>query len=373
MVFKINGLCSVVLLSLGLLTFACKGQPTTEDIAADSPSMHQNTLGQPTSDMEGGIMTVFQDRQNNYWFGGSEYGLYRYDGKSLTRYTLEDGLCSHDVLGIQEDKNGNIYFDTPEGVSKFDGQKFRTLPVLLNRGAEHEWQLEPDDLWFRMGWNSAGPYRYDGESLYPLVFPYPPLADTFFAKYPDAPYNPFGIYSIYQDSKGHMWFGTASLGVCRYDGESISWLYEEQMTKIPGGGDFGIRSIIEERGGDFWFCNTRYQYDILPGKRDSLGTNFINYRKEAGVAYLDENEQEDFPYYMSIVEDNEGHLWMATYDEGVWRNDGETLTNYPIKEDGQEVLLFSIYKDRKGGIWVGTHNAGVYRFNGSTFERFRSE
>ncbi len=61
-----------------------------------------------------------------------------------------------------------------------------------------------------MGWDSKrGPYRYDGEHLYHLEFPKTAQADTFHAKYPQATYDPYGIYSMYKDRAGHMWFGTA--------------------------------------------------------------------------------------------------------------------------------------------------------------------
>lgn len=68
-----------------------------------------------------------------------------------------------------------------------------------------------------MGWNKNGPYRYDGKSLYYLEFPETNQADEFYSKYPNASYNPYGIYTLYNDSKGTVWFGTSSLGVYRYD------------------------------------------------------------------------------------------------------------------------------------------------------------
>ena len=61
---------------------------------------------------------------------------------------------------------------------------------------------------------------------------------------------------------------------------------------------------------------------------------------------------------------------MATYDEGVWRNNGKNLLHYPVKDGDKEVLLFSIYLDRQGMLWLGTQGAGVYWFNGEAFVRF---
>jgi ligand-binding sensor domain-containing protein len=78
----------------------------------------------------------------------------------------------------------------------------------------------------------------------------------------------------------------------------------------------------------------------------------------------------EFPFFLSITEDNKGNLWMATYENGVWKYNGKELINYPVKDGETDVLLFTIYKDNKGVLWLGTHNAGVYTFNGHTFEKF---
>ncbi len=355
-------------LIFGILTTisSCNGQNKSESLKTQEKAI---TIGKTVSELYEGITVIYQDKKNNLWFGSK--GVYKYDGENLVLFTIQDGLCSNAILGIQEDKYGNIYFDTPEGVSKFDGGKFITLEVIESDSSKNEWKLESNDLWFRMGWNKNGPYRYDGKSLYYLEFPKTNQADEFYSKYPNASYNPYGIYTLYKDSKGTVWFGTSSLGVCRYDGKSISWLYERHLTETPEGGSFGIRSIIEDKDGYFWFCNTRYRYEILPNSIEKNGTSLINYKVENGIGYSNDNSEIDYPYFMSIVEDNNGDLWMASYEEGVWRNNGKELIHYPIKDGETDVLIFSIYKDNQGTLWLGTHNAGAYKFNGKTFEKFK--
>jgi ligand-binding sensor domain-containing protein len=78
----------------------------------------------------------------------------------------------------------------------------------------------------------------------------------------------------------------------------------------------------------------------------------------------------ELPYYLSAITDNTGHLWMVTYNEGVWKYDGKHLFHYPIKDGETDVLLFTIYKDNSGTLWLGTHNAGAYIFNGHSFQKF---
>ena len=57
-------------------------------------------------------------------------------------------------------------------------------------------------------------YRYDGKSLHRLEFPKTKVGDEHIAKYPrskfpNVKYSPYDVYSIFKDSKGHLWFGTA--------------------------------------------------------------------------------------------------------------------------------------------------------------------
>ena len=267
---------------------------------------------------------------------------------------MKDGLINDHIGGIQEDKSGNIYFDTQEGVSKFDGQTFRTLPV--NNASGNEWKSEPDDLWFKGNWNKNGVYRYDGKNLYLLAFPKNELEEEYYTQFPNTPWSPFGIYTIFKDSKGNIWFGTSNFGIYRFDPHllhtntnvkypdkqtPLRWMYEDHLTNIPGGGSFGIRSIFEDNEGKFWFCNTTYRYTIdteMNAKNDHL-----SYRKEPGMENLKMKEGKDQIYFMSMTEDNEHDLWMLTYEQGVWHYDGTNTTQYIVKDGSKEITLFSIY------------------------------
>jgi len=341
---------------------SCNGQDSNQ-IAEDSFS-EQNvatSIGDTVSNLDKSIFIVFQDKNDNYWFGSDGQGVYRYNGNTIIHYSAKDGLCNDRIREIQEDKSGDIFFTTLDGISKFDGQKFTTLSVVEGK----EWKSEPDDLWFMGEPGKNGPYRYDGESLYHLEFPKHYMEDEFYAEIPNPPYNPYEVYTIYKDSKNNIWFGTSNFGICRYNGKSLSWMYEEHLTHIKRtGGSFGIRSILEDYKGKFWFCNTQYRYDINP-KEKELG--LIDYKRETGMENLKAPSGDDFIYFMSIVTDQNGYLWMATYDSGVWRYDGQNTVHYPI-----ETTLYSIYEDNQDNLWLGTHEEGAYKFNGKTFEKFRS-
>lgn len=311
------------------------------------------------------IWAIYQDKSTNYWFGSKENGVYYYNGQQIKHITVKDGLVSNEIRGFQEDSEGNIFIETERGVSRFDGQTFKTLQIANPESPTNDWVLEPDDLWFRMGFsNYNGPYRFDGKYLHYLKFPKSPQEDALYSKESNSSLRPYGLYTIYKDRKGFMWFGTSHLGFCRFDGKTISWHYEEQLQTTPSGGSFGSRAIFEDNEGKFWINNSRFRYNLKPNSSIN-----IDFQKEDGIGYLNKGNKREFPFFLSITEDNEGNLWMVTYDNGVWKYNGKELIHYPIKDGETDVLLFTIFKDNKGVLWLGRHNAGVYKFNGKSFEK----
>lgn len=335
-----------------LLLFAsCKGQRS--HVHEPSASVMK---GDTVSALGNSIMVVYQDKKDTYWFGSWETGLYRYDGKSLINYTTKHGLLDNRIDEIKEDNFGNIYFgsaNATSSISKFDGNEFTTLAAVPS----DDWRLDFSDLWFEYSYGNTGKvYRYDGTTLFELQFPQPPHLT-----------NPFDIYSIYKDRKGNLWFGTNPVGVCRYDGRSFEWITEEDVTEFRNEGANGVRSITEDKNGDFWF-NTEFRYSIYDSITSTSGKLYTRHKSIGG---LDGKVDSNLDEYLSIVKDNEDNLWFVTYRDGVWKYDGTNITHYVVKDNAEEIALFSIYKDNKGDLWLGTHEHGAYKFNGSEFVKFR--
>lgn len=355
-----------ILFSVFTTLYSCKGQNNIDN--AQIP-VKQESNSNTKTELDSKASVIYRDKKNNLWFASAEKGVYQYDGENLVLFTANDGLVSNRIISVQEDDLGNLYFDTPEGVIKYDGEKFTTLSVVENNESENEWKSEPGDLWFRMGWDKSGPYRFDGENLYHLKFPKNAMEDKFYQKYPNASFNPYGIYSLFQDSKGNIWFGTSSLGIYLFDGKEISWMYESQLTGTPNGGDFGIRSMAEDSDGNYWFCNAYYKYILLPNDAEGKGLKSINYKREAGIENIVDKEL----YFFSMEKDNNGDLFMFAKESGLWRNNGGELTQLFIKDGTKTLSPTSMFKDNQGIFWFGTNSNGIYKYNGSSFEKFTIE
>jgi Two component regulator propeller len=361
----------LLILSLFAALPAHARQATVPDAAPPEPASRQFSpiaTGDTVTELDKRIFAVFQARDLAHWFGSDGQGVFRFDGKTLVRFTTRHGLSGDRIRSIQEDRSGNVYVNSEGGISRFDGRGFS--PLSVTDPSKSEWKLEHDDLWFT-GWQDSGVvYRYDGKLLHRLAFPKTAPGEAHIAKYPRSQfpgmtYSPYDVYTIFKDSKGHVWFGTGTLGACRYDGTSFAWAAKTELGFSEDDG-FGVRSIIEDKDGKFWFSRTVNRFAIDPIARAEPGAVALSYRKQAGIGGASDPEC-PFSFFMSAVVDKNGDLWLATLRGGVWRYDGTSMTHYPVTDGNTPITVFSIYKDRQDALWLGTHEHGVYKWDGKAF------
>jgi len=71
------------------------------------------------------VTALFLDRENSLWIGTTDQGVYRlYDGK-VDRFRSTDGLSGDFVSSFYEDREGNLWVATSEGIDCF-----RNIPVI---------------------------------------------------------------------------------------------------------------------------------------------------------------------------------------------------------------------------------------------------
>jgi ligand-binding sensor domain-containing protein len=336
---------------------SCKGQEKTE---LKLTEVKTSEIGKVVSKLDNKIWVIFQDSKQNYWFGSNGKGVYYFDGIQLKQITTENGLVDNTIRGIQEDELGNIFIETQDGISKYDGISLTTLKPIIS--PNNKWKLEPNDLWFK--YNANDVYRYDGDSLFELKLPRKDLKKAFELDVDGVPFeannnSPYAVYGLNKDKEGNIWFGTVTAGAFRYDGKSFLWFAEKELSTLPDGRVPGVRSMIQDKDGYFWLSNFISKYKIEP--------NSLAYKK---IAIPAEVTKKRILYFNAGLSDNNGDLWMTTYSSGVWKYDGKTLSNIEIKNDIENVLLVTIFQDLNGVLWLGTNNDGVYKSNGETFVKF---
>ncbi|HUN66327.1 MAG TPA: two-component regulator propeller domain-containing protein [Bacteroidota bacterium] len=95
----------------------------TDDKGLNNKDFRKTLKGKPGTLAR--VWTIAEDNAGNLWFGTIDAGVWRYDGKSLRNFTVEDGLTSNAVWSIYKDSSGALWFGTDGGgVCRFDGKKF---------------------------------------------------------------------------------------------------------------------------------------------------------------------------------------------------------------------------------------------------------
>lgn len=92
-----GALAAVVILALVPATSCTTKQGVTRSELNDS------TIGSPVRLRFETVRSILEDSKGNYWFGSWNEGVCRFDGKSLTYFTVEDGLGDNQVRSIHED------------------------------------------------------------------------------------------------------------------------------------------------------------------------------------------------------------------------------------------------------------------------------
>jgi ligand-binding sensor domain-containing protein len=337
-------------LLLGILTaFTSCNVQNQQSVESKPEQTTSLQIGDTVSKIGNNIRCIFQDSKNNFWFATDGEGVFKYNEKTIIQFKDKHGLCSNFVWNVQEGKDGNIWFKTRDGICYFDDKKFTTIKADENILEPAIYNYINDDLLIE--------HYYNGKSLVKIKLPQTsPLKNENNSRFH------YDIYCTYKDSKGNLWFGTSNAGVCKFDGKTYTWLNNKALG-AP------VRSIFEDKNGIIWIGNNGYGLLRYDGK---TVTNFTKEKKLENPDFLKTSESKEgtLARVWTITDDKEGNLWIGTYDAGVWKFDGKTLTNYTSKDGLGSDAIWTIYKDKNDKLWFGTDGAGVYTFNGNAFKKF---
>ncbi len=351
------------------LLCSCSSQDSSDGVESDVSvdRAPETTAGIRDADSRirysSGICAIFEDSTGRFWFGSQREGACSYDGREFTYYTVRDGLSDNQVRKIQEDQAGVLWFGTGNGITSFDGGAFeiRTGPgrAIPADTSEDAWHKKPDDLWFPgdctrgSGGDGQGVYRFDGRSLSYLALPLPHSVD---------PTNPHLVTSIAKGRDGTVWFGTYP-GVFRHDGHPVLVIHDETAGVESGREKLHVRSMLEDSHGNLWIGNNGLGVLLYDGQSVS------NFTEQHGLSIREKGASGSLGRVFSIAEDATGNIWFGTRDNGVWRFDGESLTNFTMEDGLTSHAVWTIYSDRRDVLWFGMSDGRVCRFNGESFDK----
>jgi ligand-binding sensor domain-containing protein len=366
------------LLTTLIFALSCSGQSSTGFPNNSVGDLKSIPVGKPKliktqgSNQYNNIYCGLKDKEGNLWFGTSGEGVYRYDGKLFTQFTIKDGLNSNSVYCILQDKNGNVWLGTSEGLCRYNGETIISVPIHGNFMPPIEnndyytatskkntvWSMLNDkkgNIWIGTG---DGVYCYDGKKFsYFLDNPNVINKDNLQLKMVDC---------IFEDKNGMIWFASGmppgEEGICRYDGKKV--------VSFKPKNEGWFRKIIEDQDGNLLFA-TRI-HGVLSCNLSAGDESVASFSGFPQPQALLNNS------LTSILKDKAGNIWMSSdYGKfigdtlgGVWcykrsfEGGEKTFTKITVNE------VFFMLEDRAGNIWLGARNTGLYRYDGTTLTNF---
>ena len=297
------------------------------------------------------ILCIYRDSRGFMWFG-TEHGLNRYDGRDVRVFLdsdvkvilhegegadaeIKEGKFGNQINDICEDKNGNIWLATDQGLFRFNpvDESFHTFSnCLYDKPVQAVSKTHGDYLWVGAG-KELTKVNIKGEKYSP----------------PDSRILDSTINTLYGDNNEDLWIGTEK-GLLKKE-KSTS---EVKEYDFPDGQKPSILTIFEDKENTLW-----------------VGTKggFLFFRNKYNQFQLKARFTSEV---RAIADDGKRNLWIGLYGDGVAilpkTSSGKKTTLYLIGRFYHPKSLYdnfvqSILHDKDDTFWVGTFGGGINKYN----------
>jgi len=272
------------------------------------------------------VSGISQDRFGSIWFGTGGGGVFRYDGKAITKFT--DDPINTNVSFITEDHAGYIWFATNnQGLSRYDGKNLITFSTdhgIARNNISFITEDRSQRIWFStyygggvgcLDFNIAGEMSsapLSTSSFSPTQNQSGLVSLTTYTTLQGLPFD--AVYDIKEDISGNLWFSTYGGGVSRFDGKSFT-----TFTKQHGLASNEVFRIYEDSKANLWFL-----YSGTDGITFFDGKSFTNFTIESGLPNMG---------VWSMTEDKSGNLWFGSENGLILLREEEVLELSKKKTD----------------------------------------
>lgn len=327
-----------------------------------------------TVEVSGEKVKIFKDLvqdQDGFIWLNSRGRLIRYDGYDAKVYEYIPGdstsLLPGELEGLYVDHTGSLWVGNPNGVSRYVSGcdcfvHYRFEPNHLTPGGLLSTTIrtfteDPEyNLW--VGKQGGGVYRYD-------------RANDLFISYLDDPEDSNSIVKdivrvLLADRKGNIWIGTGygppemGGGLIRFTpstGEVKRFLHDPADSHSLL--DNRVSALMEDQEGTIWVGT--YQcglHRFNPDTEDFVRMMSDPDKPDALHAPCKETDGfGDGPFVQILHQDQRGDYWVGTLGVGINHfNAREGKLRFINPADGPFNFLWALYEDRQGHLWL-THLA----------------
>jgi signal transduction histidine kinase/ligand-binding sensor domain-containing protein len=271
------------------------------------------------------------DRHGNTWVATAGHGLLRIAPAALSprrsseHVTERHGLTSDVVRSLLEDREGNIWVGTQNGLNRLSKKVVTSLPghgdQRMNRVLRAMTVGQDGRVWVG---SADGVYCFSGETLQ-----YTRPVEL----------RGVSVSALHSDTEGNIWVGTHA-GVARLVAGRLVYL------PIPDSAQpRNVRFIAADRKGALWLGGGEHLLQWKSGQLVDLGV------KRPSSIFIDRLDR----------------VWVGFFDGSLVVHENGAVRQYSEKDGLAPGTVSTVYEDAHGRIWVGT-TGGLSRFKDDRFD-----
>lgn len=342
------------------------------DKKKDKLVRYYQPISPPTQNVSDFFHVAYFDRQGNLWFCSQSFGLDKltifkdWFRQFKTNIRSESGVIyNNNIRCIYEDDNGFIWVAPKDGKLLLYNKKRRRLGLVSPQG-----KMSRDAVWssniycimqdheknYWIGTKGSGIYKFTRTDD-PLSF-----RVRHFQHQPGDPnsLSDNDVYSIFQDSKGHMWIGTwgGGLDLMVKGKKDVRFLHSRNgLDSYPANDCKQVRCIKEDENGVIHVGTTNGLISFNSGFKNPAQIDYHRF-----VNLPDDDIQ-------ALLVTRSGDLYLGTSGGGIYRQISKDSLSRPLKFSqlwrGNSLLadgILAFRQDAYGNVWISSER-NLVRFN----------
>lgn len=325
------------------------------NIATGNFTAYQSDFNIPTNIASNSINSLYKDRTGILWIGTYDKGISKYDPNSPAFKSFPKNLTSlnsRNIWAIFQDRSQIMWLGTAEGgFYKYDPKTniFTNYSSKLSVGDNSTtyaiktiYQDRSGVIWLAPRFNGLNRYNVETDSF------------TQFLPQTNGSSVNNDVLAIYEDSKERFWVGAVS-GLYLFDRKTNQFTAYRNDPGNPNSlSSNSIWAITESSDGLIWLGT-------------DAGINCFNYDKKIFTRFQhDPNNSYSLSYnkVVAIHQDKAGTIWIGTSGGGLNKFDAknQNFIAYTEKDGLPDNTVNSILEDEEGNLWLGTFK-GISKFN----------
>lgn len=309
---------------------------------------------------------------------GAVYNLWDKSAQSefvLDTWDTDSGLPQNRVISIAQTPDGYLWLATFHGLVRFDGLRFTTFDHVKvpELGGSLISTLRVDregNLWSTTTDLKLCRHR---DGLFAAVGPAEGLPET---EVKEMTVSPEGQFQFRHGETRFGWNGK------RFEpleaepeiepGNLKNVEYESSQLWIKGGGR--SRMIGDDFLWRVFTAEAKRREEVIPFATEAPGLVWLD-RKTSVRLVGSEGVVRDIPWTdgptsVSVAaRENDGHLWIGTWNRGLWRHDPKSgaMDRFNLIQGLENISIRALFVDADQNIWVGTENDGLIRLKKRLF------